>query len=134
MGIADQLFKMAVAAKSISSLCSLRATRSLLPQAARSFSTSTVSTCNKDTHTAPAWADDDVRLARFTAAPKQTNERWAMDLVSQVPPKIVKERIVACSGGPGGLGHPRIYINLDKPGAHECIYCQQKFVKEDGHH
>merc|ERR1712179_138303 len=102
----------------------------------RSFSTSTASanSNNKDIHTAKAWAEDDIRQARFVAAPKQTNERWAIDLVAQVPPKPVKTRVVACAGGPGALGHPIVYINLDKPGAHECIYCQQRFIKEDAHH
>merc|ERR1712179_532506 len=134
--IGDQLFKMAMAGRSISSLCSLRATRSLVPQATRSFSTSTASanSNNKDIHTAKAWAEDDIRQARFVTAPKQTNERWAIDLVAQVPPKPVKTRVVACAGGPGALGHPIVYINLDKPGAHECIYCQQRFIKEDAHH
>ena len=25
--------------------------------------------------------------------------------------------------GGGPLGHPKIYINLDKPGPHPCSYC-----------
>jgi hypothetical protein len=26
--------------------------------------------------------------------------------------------------GGGSLGHPKIYINLDKPGPHACTYCK----------
>jgi hypothetical protein len=26
--------------------------------------------------------------------------------------------------GGGPLGHPKIYINLDKPGPHACTYCK----------
>merc|ERR1711915_126651 len=132
---AVQRFNMAAARRAISSLGSLRATRSLLSQSTRSISKSAVAANlnNKDTHTAPAWAEEDHRQSRFTLAPKQTNERWAIDHVAQIPPKPVKTRVVACSGGPGALGHPRVYINLDKPGPHECIYCQLRFIKEDGH-
>lgn len=25
--------------------------------------------------------------------------------------------------GGGSLGHPKIYINLDRPGPHPCTYC-----------
>ena len=55
---------------------------------------------------------DDYRNARFLTTPRQTNTRWAMNLVKEVPPKAVEGRIVACDGGPGALGHPRVYINL----------------------
>ena len=30
------------------------------------------------------------------------------------------------SGG-GALGHPRVYISLEKPGAHSCGYCGLRF-------
>ena len=35
----------------------------------------------------------------------------------------VRDVKVACDGGGGALGHPKVYINLDKKGPHACIYC-----------
>lgn len=58
------------------------------------------------------WESDDYRLARFTLAPKQVNKNWAVNLIAQVPPKEVTERVVWCDGGSGPEGHPRVYINL----------------------
>ena len=40
----------------------------------------------------------------------------------------VSTPIVACDGGGGALGHPRVYINLQDGEVHECIYCQMKYV------
>jgi len=33
-------------------------------------------------------------------------------LIDEVPPSPKKDRIVACDGGGGPLGHPKVYINL----------------------
>lgn len=33
-------------------------------------------------------------------------------------------KLIACFIGGGPLGHPKVYINLDKPGAHPCGYCK----------
>nr|CAG4638898.1 EOG090X0NBY [Cyclestheria hislopi] len=86
------------------------------------------------THTGQQWDQNDVRLARFENNKKQINPRFAIDLIAQVPPKVVKERVIACEGGGGALGHPKVYINVDKPGNHICGYCGLRFVKEDDHH
>ncbi len=40
----------------------------------------------------------------------------------------------ARSLGGGALGHPRIFINVDKPGAHACGYCGIRFIKAEEHH
>nr|CAG4652380.1 EOG090X0NBY [Triops cancriformis] len=85
------------------------------------------------THTGQQWEASDRRMARFGERPKQVNPMRAIDLIAKVPPKVVKERIVACDGGGGALGHPKVYINLDKPGNHDCGYCGLRFRKEDGH-
>lgn len=37
---------------------------------------------------------------------------------------------IACDGGKGSLGHPRIYITLEKTGKKACPYCGQEFEKE----
>ncbi|XP_046961738.1 probable NADH dehydrogenase [ubiquinone] iron-sulfur protein 6, mitochondrial [Vanessa cardui] len=85
------------------------------------------------THTGQKWDSDDYRLARFALAPKQVNKNWAINLIAEVPPKEVTERVVWCDGGSGPEGHPRVYINLDKPGDHSCGYCGLRFVKKDHH-
>lgn len=41
----------------------------------------------------------------------------------------VDENIVACNGGGGPLGHPRVYLNLSAAGKVECPYCSRLFVR-----
>jgi len=38
------------------------------------------------------------------------------------------DAIVACNGGGGPLGHPRVYLNLTPNGRVECPYCSRLFV------
>jgi NADH dehydrogenase (ubiquinone) Fe-S protein 6 len=87
------------------------------------------------THTGQSWAEDDPRSARFMVKAKQTNTRWAIDLIAQVPPIIVNKRVVACQGDPNpALGHPKVFINVD---AHEpvaCIYCGLRYQLSNDHH
>jgi len=44
--------------------------------------------------------------------PKEVNKNWAINLINEVEPSSQKDRIVACDGGGGPLGHPKVYINL----------------------
>jgi len=83
------------------------------------------------THTGQAWDEEDYRLVRFTYKPKHVNPNVAMRLVNEIPAQPAKGRVVACDGGGGALGHPKIFINLDKPGNHGCGYCGLRFYKED---
>jgi len=57
----------------------------------------------------------------------------AEEFIHEVPPKVVHGSSVACDGGGGALGHPRIYINLDKPGPHTCGYCGLRFLQAEQH-
>jgi uncharacterized Zn-finger protein len=52
----------------------------------------------------------------------------AKDLVALVKPIEVDGHIAVCDGGMQELGHPRVFLNLNKPGAHACSYCGQPFV------
>ena len=81
------------------------------------------------THTGQKWDCHDYRMARFMHAPKVVNPNWAAVLIAEVPPTQIPDRVVWCDGGSGPEGHPRIYINLDKPGPHYCMYCSLPFVK-----
>jgi len=39
---------------------------------------------------------------------------------------------VACDGGEGALGHPRVWLSVDRDtGYVECGYCDKKFVHAD---
>lgn len=42
---------------------------------------------------------------------------------------------IACDGGEGALGHPRVWLTIDpKQGWVECGYCDKRFVLDgDGH-
>ena len=46
------------------------------------------------------------------------------------PPEIieVEDMVVACNGGGGALGHPRVFLNLEAEGAIDCPYCDRRFV------
>ncbi|XP_011166548.1 NADH dehydrogenase [ubiquinone] iron-sulfur protein 6, mitochondrial [Solenopsis invicta] len=84
-------------------------------------------------HTGQVFEKDDYRLVRFLNRPKEVNKNWAIKLIDEIPPSPKKDRIVACDGGGGPLGHPKVYINLDKPGNHICGYCGLRFYKENHH-
>ncbi|CAK3829644.1 Hypothetical predicted protein [Lecanosticta acicola] len=58
---------------------------------------------------------------------------WAaIELIHKQPVTWTKERAVSCDGGGGPLGHPRIFINVDKPQICWCTYCGLPFAHE--HH
>ena len=50
------------------------------------------------------------------------------------PPETieVEETIVACDGGDGSLGHPKVYLNLGADNTVECPYCDRRFVLKEG--
>ncbi|XP_022901837.1 probable NADH dehydrogenase [ubiquinone] iron-sulfur protein 6, mitochondrial [Onthophagus taurus] len=87
----------------------------------------------KVTHTGQKWDKNDYRLARFIGRPKHVNPNFAIDLIDKVPPIKCKERVVWCDGGSGPTGHPKVYINLDKPGNHACGYCGLRFELDHCH-
>jgi uncharacterized Zn-finger protein len=44
---------------------------------------------------------------------------------------LVDDNVVACNGGGGPLGHPRVYLNLAPEGRIECPYCSRLYVRRD---
>ncbi|KAF4124178.1 NADH dehydrogenase (ubiquinone) Fe-S protein 6 [Geosmithia morbida] len=52
----------------------------------------------------------------------------AMELIHKEPVRWSHDRIVSCDGGGGPTGHPRIFINTDKPEIAVCGYCGLPFV------
>ncbi|KAL9932223.1 hypothetical protein V8E36_008995 [Tilletia maclaganii] len=59
---------------------------------------------------------------------EQTNEEFqpqplsAMAMIQKEPVRLSSQRVVSCDGGGGPLGHPKIFINLDKAGPKACTY------------
>jgi NADH dehydrogenase (ubiquinone) Fe-S protein 6 len=52
----------------------------------------------------------------------------AIDLIHKQPVRWVSAKSVACDGGGGPLGHPKIFINTDKPQVCVCTYCGLPYV------
>ena len=50
--------------------------------------------------------------------------------VAPDPPEVIEvtEHRVACDGGGGALGHPRVYLEMGARGFAECGYCDRRFV------
>ena len=47
------------------------------------------------------------------------------------PPRTVEvtESRVACDGGGGALGHPRVWLTIGAEGYVDCGYCGARFVR-----
>ncbi|KAF8368523.1 nduf-6 [Pristionchus pacificus] len=89
---------------------------------------SSKSSPDKITHTGQGWDEKDWRLQRFDTATKVVNPNVAANLIAEKPPKDCgHERVIYCDGGHAALGHPKVFINLDKPGLHACGYCGNRF-------
>ncbi|XP_016371769.1 NADH dehydrogenase [ubiquinone] iron-sulfur protein 6, mitochondrial-like [Sinocyclocheilus rhinocerous] len=88
----------------------------------------------KITHTGQVYNENDVRRARFIGRQKEVNENFAISLVAEEPVTCIESRVVSCDGGGGAIGHPRVYINLDKETkSGTCGYCGLQF-KQKHHH
>ena len=50
------------------------------------------------------------------------------------PPEIltVDSEVIACDGGGGALGHPRVWLNMEGKGEIDCPYCGRRFILEQG--
>ena len=46
----------------------------------------------------------------------------------------VDSTVVACNGGGGPLGHPRVYLNMGAKTQIDCPYCGRRFVLKEGAH
>jgi len=49
--------------------------------------------------------------------------------MSQLAPSpiLTHETRLACDGGGGALGHPRVWLNLERNGAVDCPYCGRAY-------
>jgi uncharacterized Zn-finger protein len=39
---------------------------------------------------------------------------------------------VACDGGGGSLGHPKVWYEMGDEGKIECLYCGRVYIRKDG--
>ncbi|KAI8635073.1 hypothetical protein F5Y19DRAFT_470122 [Xylariaceae sp. FL1651] len=60
----------------------------------------------------------------------QPASKAAIELIHRQPVRWTHDRVVACDGGGGDAGHPRIFINTDKPEIATCNYCGLPFANE----
>ncbi|XP_044516122.1 NADH dehydrogenase [ubiquinone] iron-sulfur protein 6, mitochondrial-like [Gracilinanus agilis] len=101
------------------------------PVAARCFGVQVSPTGEKITHTGQVYDEDDYRRIRFVGRQKEVNENFAIDLIAEKPVCIVESRVISCDGGGGALGHPKVYINLDKETkTGTCGYCGLQFIQQ----
>ncbi len=49
-------------------------------------------------------------------------------------PEVIQidSETVACDGGGGALGHPRVWLNAGGKGAVDCPYCDRQYVLKPG--
>lgn len=54
--------------------------------------------------------------------------------MSVAPPETlhVHEAAVACDGGEGALGHPRVFLRIGGSGQVDCPYCERRFILAHG--
>eukprot|EP01098_Paradermamoeba_levis_P012424 TRINITY_DN543_c0_g1_i5.p1 TRINITY_DN543_c0_g1~~TRINITY_DN543_c0_g1_i5.p1 ORF type:complete len:124 (-),score=19.37 TRINITY_DN543_c0_g1_i5:125-496(-) len=87
----------------------------------------------------PVFSLQSLKQRNFSTQVKQEQQLYkpapAIEYIAEVPPKEVDGRNVWCDGGNGALGHPRVFINLDKGDPQSCGYCGLRFVqKHHGEH
>ncbi|XP_042057677.1 NADH dehydrogenase [ubiquinone] iron-sulfur protein 6, mitochondrial-like [Salvia splendens] len=65
---------------------------------------------------------------------QDTSKKSPMELINEVPPIKVEDRIAVCEGDSNpALGHPVEFICLDKDEPVVCKYCGLRYV-QDHHH
>ena len=54
------------------------------------------------------------------------------DSTQPVETIYVDDHRVACDGGGGALGHPKVWYEMGDEGKVECLYCGRVYIKKDG--
>ena len=60
--------------------------------------------------------------------PAHEREKAMQESMAEVDRVEVENEQVACDGGEGPLGHPRVYLNMESKGHITCPYCSCEFV------
>lgn len=78
--------------------------------------------------------DDPVGMTDAPWTPKSFVGKTPQELVEEVPPIPVNGARVACDGGPNpAMGHPVVYLNLDKGIPKACSYCGLRYYNANHH-
>ena len=57
------------------------------------------------------------------------NPRSPLMTIDAPETQVVQTRRIACDGGSGALGHPRVWLTIaEDKGYVECGYCDKRFV------
>ncbi|MFN9711720.1 MAG: zinc-finger domain-containing protein [Alphaproteobacteria bacterium] len=75
-------------------------------------------------------------MARKAAAKPSAPAQPATSVLGPAPEVIaVHSHRIACDGGGGALGHPRVWLEMGDGAYVECPYCDRRFVPatEAGH-
>ncbi len=49
-------------------------------------------------------------------------------MMIKADPIIVHSNVIACDGGGGQLGHPRVFLSVGDDGRATCPYCGQVYI------
>lgn len=87
----------------------------------------------ENTHREVVWSNSQQPRQRAWQGPRfeqtdfslQPQPQPAIELIAKQPIRYETKRVISCNGGGGALGHPKVYINLDKAGEpNVCPYCR----------
>jgi uncharacterized Zn-finger protein len=94
-----------------------------------------------------SWPDDKIprqQRATLSTCPSNLNgyDPARLENLSVPMPALAPEIVdtdltrVACDGGGGALGHPKVYLEMGDENFVECPYCDKRFVLKPGagHH
>ena len=70
-------------------------------------------------------------MSASRSAPASASAETAPDTTPIADQITVTSRRIACDGGGGALGHPRVWLNLGEEGRITCPYCSRLFVLAD---
>ncbi|KAH6580073.1 hypothetical protein BASA61_009885 [Batrachochytrium salamandrivorans] len=90
--------------------------------ACRSMSNAAKAVVPQSANRTTTWSESQQAKHVATAGPRFEQTNWdlqpnppsAQEYIQAVPINWVEARRVSCDGGGGALGHPKVYINLDK--------------------
>jgi uncharacterized Zn-finger protein len=71
-------------------------------------------------------------MARAPKAAAETAPSGAAPDASAPEVVTVRTRRIACDGGGGALGHPRVWLEMGEGAFVECPYCDRRFVLAAG--
>ncbi|KAI0689591.1 zinc-finger domain-containing protein [Cytidiella melzeri] len=130
---------MSISARAARPLTRLASSSSSVPSGPAASSPSTVAP--QSPNYASPWSTSQAPRPQGRSGPRfeqtamelQPMPLSAMELIANEPIRVVKGRKAVCDGGAGPLGHPKIFINLDKPGPRPCGYCGIRYEQAPHH-